>query len=272
MNISFVLVNYNNSEYTLNCIKSIRSIKICNDNINIYVVDNNSSDFEKTKLKKLHNVKIFYLAKNIGYFPGINIALNEIDASDYVIISNNDIHFKEDFIENLRNIILDPELFVISPRITTINGIDQNPHEIYKIGRLRQMLYIVYFWNFYIGQIMYVSMFLFRRLFKKPNRVNKKKAEIALKRIYMGFGACFVLTPFFINKISNLPSEIFLMGEEYLLSNVVYKNGGRIDYNPGLKVVHYDNKSISKLTKKSLYIISKNSFLIYKKIIRNKYF
>lgn len=60
----------------------------------------------------------------------------------------------------------------------------------------------------------------------------------------MGFGACYIILPRYIQKLGLLDESVFLMGEEALLGNQVYSNGGEILYTPQVKVIHQDRSSV----------------------------
>jgi GT2 family glycosyltransferase len=93
-NVSVILVNYNKSVMTFECVKSIlRSEKI---NFQITIVDNGSENKELEILKELFikesHVEIIETGKNLGYAGGVNVGIMGAKKknSDYVLIMNND--------------------------------------------------------------------------------------------------------------------------------------------------------------------------------------
>lgn len=83
----------------------------------------------------------------------------------------------------------------------------------------------------------------------------------------MGFGACYILLPRYIQKLGLLDESVFLMGEEALLGNQVYSNGGEILYTPQVKVIHQDHSTFKKMPSIHTYNITKESYKVYKKLL-----
>ena len=77
---------------------------------------------------------------------------------------------------------------------------------------------------------------------REKSRFGYNKEQI----IRMGFGACYIILPRYIQKLGLLDESVFLMGEEALLGNQVYSNGGEILYTPQVKVIHQDHSTIAQ--------------------------
>ena len=84
--LNIILVNYNNSQDTINCIESILNLNKFID-INIFVFDNASSDDEKKILKNFINekkelikdfIKIKFNETNSGFAHGNNYFIQQI--------------------------------------------------------------------------------------------------------------------------------------------------------------------------------------------------
>lgn len=272
MEYYLVVVNYNNSDVTIDCIQSIK--KIVGKNFSkIMVVDNNSNDLDRIKLRhfieeeSFVNIELLELASNRGYFPAINqgiIALELFGRKNYfLVIGNNDLLFPSNFIEKLGKIVVDEDIFVISPDILTPQGIHQNPHVIYRISFIRRLLYKLYFYSYSIACIL---TFLGKNLNLKRQEVSRngyKKEQI----IRMGFGACYIILPQFLQKVGLLDESVFLMGEEALLGNQVYSHNGKILYTPRVCVCHQDHSTFKKMPLRSTYYITRKSYSIYKKYL-----
>ena len=136
MNLLYVCVNYNNSRVTINAVDSF--LESCR-NAKCVVIDNasNSDDLVVLKERYANDVNVILLGSdtNVGYFSGLNIGLRYINSEnleyDVVVIGNNDLIFPKLFYQELLN---KEELFarylVVSPNITTSDGVKQNPHVI----------------------------------------------------------------------------------------------------------------------------------------------
>jgi GT2 family glycosyltransferase len=89
-----ILLNYNQNEYTINCIDSI--LKSTYSNFRILLIDNGSEFQNFNKLADLYTgyekVTVKRIDKNIGYVGGVNYGLQYGLAfrADYFLILNND--------------------------------------------------------------------------------------------------------------------------------------------------------------------------------------
>lgn len=268
MNVCFIFVNYNNSKLSVDCVNSILSCE--KQNVEIVIVDNNSSPEEKcilNQLSSLNHVDILYLDKNIGYFPahvkGQEFIYSHGNSYDYMIVANNDMIFHSDFLDNLNTLHIPSNVMVLSPDIITLDGVHQNPHFIHKLSRVRKLLYHVYYSNYYIATFL---MKLLENFSLKRSAKHKVGYDVE-QPIYIGFGACFILTNFFMNKIKYLDNRSFLMGEEVLLMQQVKEANGVILYKPDLKVTHLDSATFKKLSSKFTFNCEKNAYKIYRKYL-----
>jgi GT2 family glycosyltransferase len=137
LKIGFVFTNYNNSQLSLNAIKSIiDNSKQFNTEVQIAIVDNNSTPQEIAILKDgvekigLTNVKALFEQTNLGYFKGLNAGVKYLKDTfgsfDYLIIGNNDLIFPKAFFDKLiSNHDRLKELHVVSPDLITLDGVHQ---------------------------------------------------------------------------------------------------------------------------------------------------
>lgn len=266
MKCCVIMVNYNNSQLTINCCESL--IKNQEGScLKLIIVDNNSVEREKELLTKFveshEEVEVLLSSKNMGYFPALAEGMKlcyTIDEFNYIILSNNDMIYDSTFLNVLGGKKYDSNTYVVSPDIITIDGIHQNPHFIVRISKIRKLLYRIYFSGWYTASIIH---FLQKRLGLVRLDKNKPGYDRA-QYIYMGFGACFILTEGFINKVRMIDTRSFLMGEEALLTIQVMNAGGHIYYDPSLKVNHIDSATFKKFPSRFTYDCMKRSYKLYK--------
>lgn len=261
------MVNYNNSQLSCDSCDSLLAQQGIDD-ITIIVIDNNSKEKEKSVLKdyseKHENVECLFLDDNIGYFPAMEKGQIQAYAKgidyDYMIVANNDIIYEKDFIETLRKQKFDDDVMVVSPDIIRMDGVHQNPHFINRISPLRKFLYRFYYSNWYVALFLawILNIFNIRR-----HEINKKGYDKE-QYIYMGFGACFILTKAYMSQIRLLDTRSFLMGEEKLLSLQLEKVGGKTLYKPILKVNHMDSATFKKMPSRFTYDCECKSYQLYK--------
>jgi len=199
-NISFLHVNYNNSQLTIDCIDSILlNIKKNDIEIKIIIIDNNSSNLEIKILSDWFNqnsdpfIKVLYLEQNLGYFKAFNEGLNylsSVEKSGFVLIGNNDLKFTPDFTNTLFSSYYNNDVFVIAPNIINKVGLHQNPHLIKKFALIRLFYYRIYYSYFFIAKLL---MF-FATLFSVRSSLNDKKDFEKSQYITLGYGACYILT------------------------------------------------------------------------------
>jgi GT2 family glycosyltransferase len=260
MKILIITVNYNNSLLTIALSENIRNTF---QNYDFYIVDNNSDEYNKSLLMKIENATVIFNNENAGYFQGINIGLNKTDKKkyNYIIICNNDILFNDNFYNVLENVSINNDIFVISPRILDMDGYDQNPMIEHRTSKFKIFFYDIYFKNYYFGQILYMAWKFIKKIFRE------RKTSNVSRRIFMGYGAIYILTTFFFIKNRILDHPPFLMGEETFLAYQISTTGGVIYYDKDLVVYHKDHSSCSKIPPKKLYDITKQSYKKYRDML-----
>ena len=120
MQTGIVIVNYNDYESTSRLIENIKKYKILEK---IVIVDNNSREDEKEKLRSIKHrkVKIIENSENKGYSYAINIGakyLISLYGKCNIIVSNSDVFIKDEkHIKELLKTLFDKDVAVSSPVI-----------------------------------------------------------------------------------------------------------------------------------------------------------
>jgi len=102
-----ITLNYNQNQYTLDCIKSLLESNY--SNFSIYLIDNGSTqaNFEELQnnLPENPKLKLIRINENVGYVGGVNhgIQLAQQNGTDYFLIMNNDTIIESDAISALVN-------------------------------------------------------------------------------------------------------------------------------------------------------------------------
>lgn len=100
INISVSIVTYNNENEICGVLDSLFASSII-DNLEIYIVDNNSTDGTIPLIKeKYAQLNIIEMSSNLGYGGGHNVAINRVN-SKYHFIINPDIKFDSKLLENI---------------------------------------------------------------------------------------------------------------------------------------------------------------------------
>lgn len=268
--INFITVNYNNSNHTINYIKSILLINKI-ENYEIIIIDNASelADYQALAgyCQHLSNpyIKLIKNQSNSGYFSGLNVGLKyaAIDKGDIAIVGNNDLTFQSDFLDVFKLLSYDDQTLVIAPDVVSADGRHQNPHCINHVSRFRVFCYDLYFMNYYFGKLMFWAM----QVIKKYSNTRQNELWKEKQYIYMGIGASYILTEHFFKFYSLLDERVFLWGEEALLAGQVSRVSGKTLYAPSLVVHHFENASVSKIPSVKSYKIQKKSYEIYRQYL-----
>jgi len=97
--VSVIILSYNNQKILSQTINSL--IDSVSPEVEIVVVDNGSADGSVKYLKGLRRVKAIFSPKNLGFTGGNNLGIKYglDNGADYLLLLNNDVLIKEDFIK-----------------------------------------------------------------------------------------------------------------------------------------------------------------------------
>jgi GT2 family glycosyltransferase len=272
MNFTFIHVNFNNTQKTIDCCASI--LRNNTKEYAIIIVDNNSSANEREKLIRWYEgenpsiITLQLLSENIGYFPALNYGLTHCVKrfeSDYIIIGNNDLVFEDSFLLKLSKRHYENNTYIISPNVVNIDNNHQNPQVKYRYTKLQLLFLDLYFFHYWIAALLgFVSRFI------KFRGIQKSKDDYQNSQyISIGYGACYILTKSYIQYVGEIPSYLFLMNEENALSDIVFKHNGRIYYDADLIVHHMEHSSVNMVPPKKLYKYAQISYCESKKHFSN---
>ena len=271
MDIGYVCVNYNNSTYTRDAVRSL--VVNVKHNFHIVVVDNNSNRVNVEILQGLKaehaNVEVVVNEENVGYFRGLNVGIAKLRGSkpqiEFVVVGNNDLLFPNDFGNAIANHCDKLRSYpVICPDIVTLDGIHQNPHVIERISKIREIAYDIYYSNYYIA-------LLIRKLAKLTARFTDRDDETQYsigRMIYQGHGACYILGPMFFQKFAELWAPTFLMGEEFFLSKQLGDLGLSKLYEPSIVVRHCCHAAIDNIPNRRVWEFARDAHSIYRRHVR----
>lgn len=295
---AFVVLNYQSTDETVNCIDSIQ--KIDYEEKYIIVVDNYSNNqdefFDCLKQKFGENNKIKYLksTSNLGYAKGNNIGIdyakNKIKA-EYICVINPDVRIiQKDFI--LKSIELYKEFgyAVLGPQIIN-NGVNSNP-----LGGYHESIWrCLYSW-FENHRIYFVKKYKLGRfdILKRTKEqtfsgikhdnytvdTSENSTYYLDKEMKLQLsGACLIFSPLFLRNFSGFCNDTFLYCEECIIACVAYNLGYKLVFSTELQTEHEGGKSLKNVVNDNdnrQMVISKagaHSCLVVLKVIlrrRNK--
>lgn len=117
--LAVILVNWNGSDDTLNCLESIRSSTY--QDYFVIVVDNGSRADQVAKLKQRKlGFELIETGENLGYTGGNNKGIEyALDRNaDYVFLLNNDTYIAPNTLQNIMQAAdMDKQMGILSPKI-----------------------------------------------------------------------------------------------------------------------------------------------------------
>lgn len=247
--ICIILVNYNTSQDTLECVNSLLG---CNyDNLSIVIVDNGSSDENIEILKTINddNVHIIYNCVNAGFSGGNNIGIiySLKKGTDFICLLNNDTVVESDFLvpmvetlmESSRNMIVCPRIIdYFNREKTTYGG-----------GEL----------NYFKGGVFIEGVNRY-----DLNIINSKR------RITFASGCCMLMKKELFDYVGMLPEQFFLYYEDAAFSAKVIKKGYNIIYDPRALIYHKESTSTKAGSPNYQYYFVRNRLFYIKEYFTTK--
>lgn len=271
MKFGYVCTNFNNSNFTCEAVRSLQ--RNLRHEFQVVVVDNQSAAESVEQLVRfadgIKNLELILNKENMGYFKGLNAGINLLRERhtdlDVIVVGNNDLEFPEDFGDALeKNIETIRRYPVVSPNIITLDGVHQNPHVISNISKFREVVYDIYYWNYYLAVLI-------RKLAKATLVFSDRSDELdyqTAQTIYQGHGACYILGPRFFTHFTELWAPTFLMGEEFFLSRQLAEKGFKKFYEPSIVIRHHCHGAIDKIPSKTIWEISRSAHRVYRRYVR----
>jgi len=230
--ISVGIVTYNSSDDIEKCISSLK--KSLNGNeVDLFIYDNNSTDFEITKqtvTNEYPSAKLIKGDKNLGFGHGHNEIIKMI-GSDYHLILNPDIEFTENTVGLLTKYMeSNPDIALITPEIRNVDGSVQHLPKIFP--KLRYTL---------SSTVPFLKKY--RSDYTMSKNIIKNPIDIEICT------GCFMFARTKnLKKVNGFDEKFFLYFEDFDLS-MRMKKTGRIVYYPLTNVTHLWHRDTKKSIK-----------------------
>lgn len=116
MKVGVVILNYKVADETVSCLKSVFNSNY--PDLEVVVVDNNSGDGVKEKVKQFKVMAFIQTGENLGYAGGNNVGIKKAidDGCEYVLILNPDTLVEKDTISRLVKCSQDNRV-IVGPKI-----------------------------------------------------------------------------------------------------------------------------------------------------------
>ena len=246
MNITVVVLHYENIKDTKECLDSLKNDT--KNNINVVVVDNGSIKEKTAAIEEDYvNDKIYFIesGRNLGFAKGNNIGFHYAKYelhSDIIILANNDLIFKQvDFMNQIAKEMIENHIDVAGPRIISlVDHKNQNPvpyahpdlvsvnKRIFKLHVLKIMCYFG------------VDKF-FQTIFSRKYSTDVKSDN------YQLHGACLIMANNYVKNYDGLYPKTFMYMEEDILKYITKRDNLIMKYFDGAEVFHKEGSSTEKI-------------------------
>lgn len=113
--VSIITVNFNQAAVTCQLLDTLR--KVSYSNVEVWVVDNGSTEPAGHIAQSYPEVHFIRSEKNLGFAGGNNLALTQA-TGDYLMLINNDTEAPQDFLQPLLETFSQyPDAGIVSPRL-----------------------------------------------------------------------------------------------------------------------------------------------------------
>lgn len=235
--IGIVMLNYNEWDLTIDSILSIR--KHCKYSYKVYLIDNCSAVKMTDSFRKFiadsDDCELIFNKKNSGYAAGNNLGIKRAldDNVDYILITNNDVIFKDNSIEELANFLSNnPEYGIAGPKVYLPNGDIQEINMGCKMTMLGKYLYL----------LRKTPLWRLSKHFVRKFHVEDKDLSMPFD-IFAVSGCCFMMSLNATRKLYPLDENTFLFEEENIIGTCMEKNNLKTVYDINSQIIHLGGAS-----------------------------
>lgn len=233
LKLSVIILSFNTRGLLENCLKAVyNSEKIDLKDIEVIVVDNNSSDGSGEMVKKnFIQVKLIKNKKNIGFSAGNNIGIRQ-SQGQYVLLLNSDtIVYPQTLISMIRMIEKDGQIGAGTCRLELLDGhLDPACHRGFPTP-----------WNAFCYFVGLEKLFPKSGFFGGYHQGWKNSIEI--HEVDVISGAFFLVRREVIDKVGLLDERFFIYGEDIDWCYRIKQAGYKIIFNPRVKALHFKKQS-----------------------------
>ena len=231
------MLNYNGWDLTIECITSIRAN--CNYPYRIYIVDNCSTvemtENFKSFISDSTDCELIFNKKNLGYSCGNNVGIKRAicDKAKFILITNNDVVFKENSIEELAKFLeKNAEYGIVGPKVYLPNGEIQEINMGCKMTMGGKYLYL----------LRKTPLRGVSKSFVRKFHAEDKDLSVPFD-VYAVSGCCFMMSSTAAKKLYPLDENTFLFEEENIIGAKMEKMGLKTSYDVNSEIVHLGGAS-----------------------------
>ncbi len=242
--ISIITVNYNNTNLTADLFRSILHLEY--SNIEVIVVDNDSSENPTEELKKIiPSANIILSKKNLGFAGGNNLGIKAAKG-DYLFFVNNDTELSPKILDGLIEVFEDyPDAGVVSPKF----------HYYYAPGTIEFAGYNAI--NTFTGRNSMVGC-----------RTKDEGQYDAISRTNYAHGGGMMISRKVIEDVGLMPEVYFLYYEEFDWCEQIKNKGYGIYYQYKSLIYHKESMSVGKHSTLKTFYLNRNRILFMRRNVK----
>lgn len=256
--LTFILVDYNSAEKTLDSIAHfIKKCKKTNNEISFVVVDNSvdegnfqklssayftisSLEYEGSILEEKevdgHRLFLWKNLCNAGYGKGNNVGAkiaSEFLNSEYLLFSNNDLEVLDEklSLDALINETKKPWVAIVGPSIVGKDGKPQNPY---------------FEKSFFLRWGLENLCYPLARFLPKKLTSGDLQTEFIQNPVFRVMGAFFLIPRKIFEEVGGFDPNTFLFAEELILSRKLLNKGYKTHFVPAVHLLHNHSETINK--------------------------
>ena len=264
MKLAFVILNYGTFQETRECVSSIKEhIDVTQNEYNITIVDNGSTDDSLMQLEKLYsnesNIDIIPAWENLGFARGNNLGIkhvNEKYSPKFVVALNSDTEiFQNDLYSKLSKEYENSHFGLLGPMMTLIYGqCNNSPWKALSITQLECLLSqykkkqaAIQNGTIYLEKVKNKIKDLFKSSRGEVDAMQKRTEFWKYQTDVVLQGACIIFSKDFFKYEEGFDSRTFLYFEEQLVYLSVKRHGLKAVYDPEIAILHKDGRATKKV-------------------------
>jgi GT2 family glycosyltransferase len=258
VNVGIIVLNWRQSQLTIDTINSLIKIKKNSFDYKIFLVDNDSQDNSfnlfKNKFSKDSKIDILKTESNLGFVGGNNFGIEKAlkENFDYLLLINNDVLVDKDFLENL---VLEAEknknLGILSPKIYFAPGFEfhKNRYSKNEIGKVIWSIGGFMDWNNIISGNIGID------------EVDKGQFDSSNYDLEFVSGCCMLIRRDVFKRIGLFDKKFFLYLEDFDFCQRTRESGYKIAYIYNSKIWHINSGSSKPGSSIQDYFLTRNRLL-----------
>lgn len=231
--ISFITVNYNNPQVTMELLQSLEPIKKAD--WEVIVVDNGSrEDPGAVLLERFPWIVYLRSEHNLGFAGGNNLGIRHA-SGHYLFFINNDTELREDIATPLAETMArDPQIGIACP--------------------------VIYHYDD-TTRVQYAGFTAMHPVTGRNSCLQEVPGGKTVQLTHYPHGAAMMLSRNAIEKAGMMPEEYFLYYEEHDWAARVKKQGLKVVVHTGLKIYHKESMATGKIGELKVYFLTRNRIL-----------